>query len=658
MFLKEIGDIVSDTYKNGASLSLIAAGMSRYDRKRKADRQPRDTSGRWVGAGANVRWRSNGQDWAGTVEKMIDGKAVVKVRHSDGSESMTTLQPSTLKVMASKARLSSVNRKYFDENAYTSDYIAQHHRNLQKDAENGGARIERPDGYSVDVVADKEEEKKKNKDGNPLIYQLYAPNGQSKGIYSTPEGIDNAISADQSAEAVVSSGISISEDSPRAYTMPKDMKENMSFGLSAMRYILSDEDLDFFSSILSAESITKDEVNLLKDFMYMTRYVQYLYGGEDGIEWLEKLESNEKMRNSHDFHSGEFEYFVVQNNGYVDLIAVDYSDDAVYSWTGAGFSMTHGSIESYDAESIEPVDEDSAEKVSEQLTLSIKDGKMTELSVRDLFPEERNLFDLAVDEIDYAFLDRISSLSYDSADRSVDATQQSRGEAGKFADTGKSKSSGSGSKYFAIVDSVDPTAVLDIVVVSSDNGNPTVHRRSFGSWALDPDMLSELTGATPPNVIHLDSEEQIKEVLAQVDAYDAGEETTTDVDENTEFGFKTTLKDNLSSGILTDEDIHSILVKARKFNRMDLVPEDLRVYQNSITASGVYGEYGELIGADTVGDTAYSRLENYWVTGEGSKKIDWSSSDSVEYATKMFSKYVSSRDAFALATIFNSKANT
>lgn len=655
---------MSENNDNGVTLSLLAAGgMSTYDRKRKADRQPRDASGRWVGAGANVRWRSNGQDWAGTVEKMIDGKAIVKVRHSDGSESTTTLLPSTLKVMASKARLSSVNRKYFDENALTSDYIKQHQRNIEKAAEKGGARIERPDGYSVDIV--KKKKKKDDEEDNPLLYQLYAPNGSSRGIYSTPGAIDNAIGADTPAPAPApapisaSGSIDIEEDSPKAYNLPKEMIENISFGVQALSHIMSDEDIAFFSRLANGEPMSIDEVEALNSFATIVRYLPSLYGGDEGLVWLNKITSKPVVNKTHDFDSGQYEYFVSINDDNVDLLAVDYDEDKVLSWTGRDFGMDHGSIEKFDAESIQPLDNYSAKVVADQLTDCFTNGTPTVFNVSDLFPYERNMFDLAMSELSTNYLDSITELTYNHAERSVDAQYQTRGEGGKFAGNGQvAVSKKSNGKYFAIVDSVDPTAVLDIVVVASGATGPEVFRRSHGSWHSDPQMHEQLTGPTPPNVVFLDSEEQIKDVLSQVDAYDFGEETTSEVSSDTEFALKVMIQ-NFDPLTASSEDLYNLIVKAKKFNRMDLIPEDLRAYKSTIASDGLYGEYGEVItaSASTLGNTPLERLENYWISGEGSDKIDWKSSDSIEYATKVFTKYLGEKRAFAFATLLNSKAN-
>lgn len=670
-------------------LSLIAAGMSQYQRKRKAENQPRDSSGRWVGAGANVRWRSNGQDWAGTVEAIKNGKAIVKVRHSDGSETTTTLNPDTLAVMASKARLSSVNKKYFDKGSDIKKYVAKNRDDIEKAAESGGARIERADGYSIDATKkpidrdgdgfvnekDKpresdqkaEQEEKRKKEGNPIIYQLYAPGGRSLGIFDGPGAEDtmNDVVSNDSAESPAPSGPSlVSSGSPKAFSVPKAMREKISETLTDNSSLLSDTDIEFFSKFCSDSPVSAEDISNLRKFIDTVETLINLYGGSDGTEWVEKVDQPEEYDPiQHDFDSGIYEYFVAQHDsGVTELLAVDLYEDKVLSWTGVDFSMDHGSVSNYDALFIDPVDEITARKIAYTLHDQMANAEDVSFSIKDIFPEERNLFELAASEMDTRYFNEITQLSYTPTERSIDAQHQARGEAGKF---GKTYSEGMEAttpvKYFAIVDAVDQTAVMDIVAIFTDeSGKPVAHRRSMGQWSIDSDILAQLTGPTPPPVIHLDSDEQVIDVLSQIDGYDsenepAPEEPITE----SEFTLKAELKTLLNRDTVSSEDIYDIVKKARSFNRMDLIPEEYRVYGSHLSSEGLYGEYGEVITASaaSLGHTPLERLENYWLRGPGARKIDWNSSGAVDYAAKTFTKYLGSDQAYAFATILKNRAN-
>ena len=682
---------MSELSSDEKTLSLIASGMSRYQRKRKAENQPRDASGRWVGAGANVRWRSNGQDWAGTVEAIKNGKAIVKVRHSDGTETTTTLNPDTLSVMASKARLSSVNKKYFDKGSDIKKYVAKNRDDIEKAAENGGARIERADGYSIDATKkpidgdgdglvneaensresgqkDEREEKRK-KESNPIIYQLYSPDGRSLGIFNGPsaEGtMNDAISNDSSSSPAPSGASLVSSGSPMSYSVPKIMQEKISDTLADNSDLLSDSDIEFFSKFCSSGQVSQDDISTMKRFIETVELLMNLYGGSEGSKWVEKVDkpTEDYEPIQHDFESGIYEYFVAQHeSGIAELLAVDLYEDKVLSWTGVDFSMDHGPVGNYDALFIDPVDEITARQIAYTLHEQMSNAEDASFSAKDIFPEERNLFELAASEMDSRYFSEIAQLAYTPAERSIDAQHQARGEAGKFGKTySEGMTPGASVKYFAIVDPIDQTAVMDIVAIFTDeSGKPVAHRRSMGQWSADSDILAQLTGPTPPPVIHLDSDEQVIDVLSQIDGYDSENESEIVEDSQTEseFSLKAELKSLMNQETISGEEIYDIVKKARSFNRMDLIPEAYRIYGSYSSSEGLYGECGEVITASaaSLGHTPLERLENYWLRGPGARKIDWNSSDSVDYAAKTFSKYLGHEQAYAFATILKNRAN-
>lgn len=58
-----------------------------------------------MSVGANVRWNTNGVDFAGTIDSIDDGDAKITVKHPDGTESQTSIKMTRLRVLASKATL-------------------------------------------------------------------------------------------------------------------------------------------------------------------------------------------------------------------------------------------------------------------------------------------------------------------------------------------------------------------------------------------------------------------------------------------------------------------------------------------------------------------------------------------------------------------------
>lgn len=73
--------------------------------------------------------------------------------------------------------------------------------------------------------------------------------------------------------------------------------------------------------------------------------------------------------------------------------------------------------------------------------------------------------------------------------------------------------------YMALVSPDDPAAVMDLISIvpaGTNSTSPTVFKRVNGKWEADPEILSDLTSATPPPVVPLHGE-VYAEVLSQVD---------------------------------------------------------------------------------------------------------------------------------------------
>jgi hypothetical protein len=76
--------------------------------------------------------------------------------------------------------------------------------------------------------------------------------------------------------------------------------------------------------------------------------------------------------------------------------------------------------------------------------------------------------------------------------------------------------------FGAIVDSVDPSAVVNLLAVlpNVDGSGLRAFERKNGGWIESPDFLRDLNGLTPPPVVELDLE-TLKAVIEQIDSYDA-----------------------------------------------------------------------------------------------------------------------------------------
>lgn len=691
-------------------LPLVAA-MGDERRSRRVENQPRDLQGRWVAAGANVRWNSNGEDWAGTVMAIKDGKAIVQVKHEDGTESQTTLMPNTLRVLATKARLSSAKKKEFkDDNNNTKDFVEKNKSEVEKAASEGGAKIDRKDGYSVDAlkkpvdrdgdgvagekekameeaekgVKAKEKDKSEEKSGdksktptsNALMYQLYAPNGKSLGIFEGAGSIDQVISSDQGAangsvggqKTAINGDVVIVSSASSIYTVPKNVQDSIKNFIDKSGETLSDEMLFSASKLCSGSQVSYDDLEYAREYYESLEDTIDLYGGYAGNKWISKIEQtkDEPTVAAHNFFDSVYSYYVYGNrdSSFVGLIAVDFLKGSVLGWTGTDFGLELGPIENFDADIIEYVDDYTAEEVSKFLGGS----KETSFSLMDVFPDERNLFALAHSEIDFQLLDDVAQFSYESGDRSLDAQKQARDGGGKFGKVNPMPenvpSVDSSTKYFAIVDEVDTTAVMDIVAIVNKDGVPQLFKRLMNQWVPDEELLQDIEGATPPPVSLLTTPEAVKEVLAQVDLYDSGkDESVTASGFSLPDGSLSIFSDNdlylavyaVTESPTTEGILHTVK-RAKALNRIDVVPEDWRIFAaNTVGSQDLYGEFGEVLtaSASPVEMSNLERLESYWLNND---KIDWSSDYAVEYATPMLSKYLGTSRGEAFATILKNKA--
>lgn len=153
------------------------------DRSRAAKQQARDRFGRWITEGASVQWRNNEQDYAGTIQRIENGQAVVKVKNADDTGAILTLPPKSLRVTTSKASLKNEDIPPMADEDTNEEAIVRPEFTDELN-EKGTAAVKRPDGYFIEA------HKKAEIGGNPFLYQLYAPNGRSLGKF-TQEAVVN-----------------------------------------------------------------------------------------------------------------------------------------------------------------------------------------------------------------------------------------------------------------------------------------------------------------------------------------------------------------------------------------------------------------------------------------------------------------------------------
>jgi hypothetical protein len=208
--------------------------------------------------------------------------------------------------------------------------------------------------------------------------------------------------------------------------------------------------------------------------------------------------------------------------------------------------------------------------------------------------------------------------------------------------------------HYAIVDDLDPGAVLELIRLRS-GPELTVYRN--GIWEEDPKLLADLQGVQPPPLVELDSV-QLASVMEQVGQpegeVEGGESGTGDEGEGLdeadksepisaagpstkerkklaeegkalpEGGFPIANRDDLkkaiqSLGRATNPNAakRHIIKRARELNAIGVLPKDWGV---TAAADGALLADAPLTVSP---DARAERLRRYWTTGRGAAKIRW-----------------------------------
>jgi hypothetical protein len=523
---------------------------------------------------------------------------------------------------------------------------------------------------------------------------------------------------------------------PRLYRAPKNVREEISSALKEFSAIISDQDREVAKRI-SSGPVAKEDIEWMYTFFSQIDKAEKLRGGKYGKRWADKICSVKDPLTASvaAFAEDDMYFYGISDTEGSQLIqallAID-SEQNVYDWNNNEWVLSAGeNLADIDEPTILPLDGETAAKVATWINHNSRETP----EGYDVFSAdavERNLFELAASEIDFEELDRVASIvadatGYSAPERSVNAKRQNRGPGGKFGGGGAGGGANPPSKtlttfnkarlpqelplvenvaerinewlasaitaaaatttdamYFAIVDEVDKTAVMDAIAIRKSPDNiPEAYIRKAGEWVKDGDMLANLRGSTPPPVVELDSEETVKTVLAQIDEHDgdAPEEPLDDVSsseqiQNLSVGFELadgsfpikTVEDLENSLVVlsfmepTSEEISHVRKRATALNRIDMVPSQWRpitTLERGLTAaaqSPLFGEFGEILAAgapgiaDTPGDFAAARrLQAYWTHGKGAAKIRWGTPGDLTRAHRHLAKYVGTGRAWGLA---------
>lgn len=536
----------------------------------------------------------------------------------------------------------------------------------------------------------------------------------------------------------------------KTFRVPSAVQHVIRTALSNNEFV-SPDDVHHAKILASGDPVTADAVQWVQNYHAQAA----LRGGDAGKTWADKFTASTLTAaagSPADILTDEFEYFALGPNeeepeSVNGLLAISEADESLHLWKLGELVALPLSRDSFESPLITEITQEDAVELALWLDDPENDGKMFTLT--DIDPEERNLVDLAYSEIDWEEIDRLATITadatgYSPVERSDNASRQIRSNDGRFggeqiekgttlspalkkatlpgplplvlnpgeriqsyidhieykeiADESLTATAGTSDAvplYFAIVDPVDTTAVLDVVSVLSETpGAVSTWKRSGGDWVAAPELLADLQGDTPPAVVELDDPELAKNILSQVDEYDAGTQDV--VDEQTitasaaelaDYSKEQREKDAKKGMALPDgsypirnaKDLKNavqaygrapeskraevrrhIKKRARALNKRDLIPTDWKEASLIVEeTSNLFGEFGELIpmvaaGVPGIADTssdkaAVNRLKRYWAFGPGTAKWRPGTKGDLTRLARALTKYVGAKRAWGLA---------
>lgn len=434
-------------------------------------------------------------------------------------------------------------------------------------------------------------------------------------------------------------------------------------------------DTDLLIKSLQRGKISKETVKELKPYL------------EKLEDWADNVTQPEEL--AFEFIPDFDTYYAVSDKESSTLVnelwASDTEGDLFY-YTGTAFEPSQETIETFERPTIIPIDPETAERLAEWVF-----DQPIDLEYFDIYytnAEEGYLADDALEEMDLTLLDdetdailATGEFWYDDADKHIRQKNQERDWHGRYSgaqhDAAKKvfypkarisetlevdldplktisqnvaaatvEPGGENTLYVAIVDSIDRTAVLDIIAIVSDieTGRPTSWIRRGSKWVQDDTYLDQIQSVTPPTTIILDADD-VDSVIRQVDE--------TDTKRSVEASSVVSQVLSEHSEEYSQEDRDSIIACAISHGVTEVIPSNW--YRTPIT--NLYGKYGEVLiaaGIPGIADTpsdfaATARLKNYWAFGKGMSKWLPGTPGDLTRLHRHLAKYVGPERAWGLA---------
>lgn len=263
------------------------------------------------------------------------------------------------------------------------------------------------------------------------------------------------------------------ETAPRQYRVPPTVKASIASALEAYSALLSEDDRQTASRLATHTQVSRSDIEWMHRFFDNIEKAQQLHGGQRGKNWAAKVlsggneaviaaaETNWTVFNAEADNPGVLfvaggsdPYGEVFDALYMIETDLDHEypspETVVYEWKDGEFVPTAFNGESFERDCLIPIDHETAEEFARLLDSKPTAAEEADYdqsehdfecdfaySLKDINPEERNLFELAASELDYEDLDRIFTLiadatGYSPVERSVNAQRQPRGAGGRF----------------------------------------------------------------------------------------------------------------------------------------------------------------------------------------------------------------------------------
>lgn len=274
----------------------------------------------------------------------------------------------------------------------------------------------------------------------------------------------------------------------REFRVPPTVKRSIAQALEAYSALLSDSDREIATRLASRTAVDKSDIEWMHKFFENIEKAQSLHGGRRGQNWAKKVLSNPEdkvlVASADDVEEVDdtvFDYeannedilFVAggddeENGLFNSLYMIEYEDDddeaamagpdvVIYEWKNGEFDVSSLTLETLDRPLLLEIDAETAKSLAAELDTAlapadvdeedVQIGEFAGIDITSFNPTERNLFELAMGELDFEALDRFSAVladatGYSPVERSHNAQRQPRAAGGRFGGGGPAEDDG------------------------------------------------------------------------------------------------------------------------------------------------------------------------------------------------------------------------